>query len=206
MSVLTPISPSWRPVTNPRRATLLQLTNDGEVHGRRPHRAGSSGCLPPTMLLCVGSSSPGRLVAWTGGAPSSIPRRAGCPGAKEPAMPRKSKDTAAVLGIDIGKNVFHLIGLDNKGAIVLRQKLSRGQLEATACQHATLPRQPWLPITSAKRVPSCACETDDSSDLCRVARLISHLAALRASLRACRLLMLWTAPPPARKCQGCGCC
>ena len=22
----------------------------------------------------------------------------------------------------------------------------------------------------------------------------------------CRLLMLWTAPPPARKCQGCGCC
>ena len=45
-------------------------------------------------------------------------------------MPRKSKDTVAVLGIDIGKNVFHLIGLDNKGAIVLRQKLSRGQLEA----------------------------------------------------------------------------
>ena len=27
-------------------------------------------------------------------------------------MPRQSKDTVAVLGIDIGKNVFHLIGLD----------------------------------------------------------------------------------------------
>ena len=45
-------------------------------------------------------------------------------------MPRQSKDTVAVLGIDIGKNVFHLIGLDKRGAIVLRQKLSRGQLEA----------------------------------------------------------------------------
>jgi transposase len=45
-------------------------------------------------------------------------------------MPRKCKDTVAVLGIDIGKNVFHLIGLDKRGAIVLRQKLSRGQLEA----------------------------------------------------------------------------
>ena len=45
-------------------------------------------------------------------------------------MPRKSKGTVAVLGIDIGKNVFHLIGLDKRGAIVLRQKLSRGQLEA----------------------------------------------------------------------------
>jgi len=45
-------------------------------------------------------------------------------------MPRESKDTIAVLGIDIGKNTFHLIGLSKFGVIVLRQKLSRGQLEA----------------------------------------------------------------------------
>jgi transposase len=45
-------------------------------------------------------------------------------------MPRKSNDTVAVLGIDIGKNVFHFIGLNKRGTIVLRQKLSRGQLEA----------------------------------------------------------------------------
>jgi transposase len=45
-------------------------------------------------------------------------------------MPRQSKDTIAVLGIDIGKNTFHLIGLSKRGVIVLRQKLSRGQLEA----------------------------------------------------------------------------
>ena len=33
------------------------------------------------------------------------------------------------VGIDIGKNSFHIIGLDDRGAIVLRQKWSRGQLE-----------------------------------------------------------------------------
>ena len=31
----------------------------------------------------------------------------------------------AVIGIDIGKNSFHLVGHDARGAIVLRQKWSR---------------------------------------------------------------------------------
>jgi len=35
----------------------------------------------------------------------------------------------AVIGIDIGKNSFHIVGLDRRGAIVLRQKWSRGQVE-----------------------------------------------------------------------------
>ena len=35
----------------------------------------------------------------------------------------------AVIGIDIGKNSFHVIGHDDRGAIVLRQKWSRGQVE-----------------------------------------------------------------------------
>jgi Transposase len=37
---------------------------------------------------------------------------------------------ASVIGIDIGKNSFHIIGQDRRGAIVLRQKWSRGQMEA----------------------------------------------------------------------------
>jgi transposase len=47
-------------------------------------------------------------------------------------MPRKSNrlEAVATLGIDIGKNTFHLIGLDRKGAIVVRQRLSRRQIEA----------------------------------------------------------------------------
>ena len=36
----------------------------------------------------------------------------------------------AVIGIDIGKNSFHIVGHDERGAIVLRQKWSRGQVEA----------------------------------------------------------------------------
>jgi transposase len=34
------------------------------------------------------------------------------------------------MGIDIGKNSFHIVGLDERGAIVLRQKWSRAQVEA----------------------------------------------------------------------------
>src|ERR1700758_2730529 len=36
----------------------------------------------------------------------------------------------AVIGIDIGKNSFHVVGHDVRAAIVLRQKWSRGQIEA----------------------------------------------------------------------------
>ena len=36
----------------------------------------------------------------------------------------------AVIGIDIGKNSFHVVGLDARGAIVLRQRWSRSQVEA----------------------------------------------------------------------------
>ena len=39
-------------------------------------------------------------------------------------------NTISVVGIDIGKNSFHVVGLDEHGAIVLRQKWSRGQVEA----------------------------------------------------------------------------
>ena len=35
----------------------------------------------------------------------------------------------AVIGIDIGKNTFHVDGHHERGAIVLRQKWSRGQVE-----------------------------------------------------------------------------
>ena len=40
------------------------------------------------------------------------------------------KYSIAFVGIDIGKNSFHVVGLDERGAIVLRQKWSRGQVEA----------------------------------------------------------------------------
>ena len=45
-------------------------------------------------------------------------------------MPATAQTAVAVIGIDIGKNSFHIVGLDDRGAIVLRQKWSRGQVEA----------------------------------------------------------------------------
>ena len=45
-------------------------------------------------------------------------------------MSQQSNCAIAVIGIDIGKNSFHVVGHDQRGAIVLRQKWSRGQVEA----------------------------------------------------------------------------
>ena len=45
-------------------------------------------------------------------------------------MSQSLNSAVAVIGIDIGKNSFHMGGLDNRGAIVLRQKWSRGQVDA----------------------------------------------------------------------------
>jgi transposase len=45
-------------------------------------------------------------------------------------MPATAQTAIAVIGIDIGKNSFHIVGLDERGTIVLRQKWSRGQVEA----------------------------------------------------------------------------
>jgi transposase len=45
-------------------------------------------------------------------------------------MSQKSSSAIAAVGIDIGKNSFHIVGHDRRGAIVLRQKWSRGQVEA----------------------------------------------------------------------------
>ena len=44
-------------------------------------------------------------------------------------MSQNFSRTIAVIGIDIGKNSFHVVGLDERGAIVQRQKWSRGQVE-----------------------------------------------------------------------------
>ena len=40
-----------------------------------------------------------------------------------------SLEVVPTICIDIGKNTFHLIGLDKMGAVVLRQKLSRNQVD-----------------------------------------------------------------------------
>src|SRR5262252_4759368 len=73
------------------------------------------------------------VMGWTRRAPASRSRKPawGCENQEHP-MPRvtSSSNIIATIGIDIGKNTFHVIGLDDKGAIILRHKLSRGQVYA----------------------------------------------------------------------------
>ena len=45
-------------------------------------------------------------------------------------MSQNLSSAIAAIGIDIGKNSFNLVGLDARGAIAMRQKWSRGQVEA----------------------------------------------------------------------------
>ena len=46
-------------------------------------------------------------------------------------MPRSAETAVArTIGIDTGKNTLHMIGLDEKGAIVLREKVSRTRIAA----------------------------------------------------------------------------
>jgi transposase len=46
-------------------------------------------------------------------------------------MSRKTDAVVArTIGIDTGKNTLHLIGLYDKGAIILREKLTRGRIAA----------------------------------------------------------------------------
>ena len=43
-------------------------------------------------------------------------------------MIRNAPRDAAVFGVDLGKNVFHIVGLDERGAIIQRVKFRRDAL------------------------------------------------------------------------------
>jgi len=66
---------------------------------------------------------------------------------------QQSSDPVATIGLDIGKNTFHLVGLDKRGAVAMRIKLSRPAYPP-ARQSATLPHRSggrlWLALHRAK--------------------------------------------------------
>jgi len=43
-------------------------------------------------------------------------------------MPRKVGTAIVTIGIDPGKNILHLVGLDARGEIVLREKVARTKI------------------------------------------------------------------------------
>src|SRR5262249_11022879 len=81
------------------------------------------------LLRGKAAGSGGPLMGWSGRAPAPSASEAG-KGRKgeEHAMSQPVSTTIAVMGIDIGKNSFHVVGLDQRGAIVLRQRWSRSQV------------------------------------------------------------------------------
>ncbi len=99
-------------------------------------------------------------------------------------MSHKTAATIAhTIGTDTGKNTLHLIGLDDQGAIVLREKIARGRI---AARLANVPRcligieagmathyvARWLffrsSLTASSKVPCKlhACKTSASPKLC----------------------------------------
>lgn len=53
------------------------------------------------------------------------------------AKKQGSLEDLAIIGVDIGKDVFHLVGFDRSGQVVLRKKIKRFALQDT---FAALPR------------------------------------------------------------------
>ena len=67
---------------------------------------------------------------WSGRAPALPAIDAeGAPTTRSTPCRRILSSAIAAIGIDIGKNSFHVVGLDARGAILLRQKWSCGQVE-----------------------------------------------------------------------------
>jgi hypothetical protein len=79
--------------------------------------------------------------------PASEPNWQGAPKTKEHAKKLDSK--IAVIGIDIGKNSAHIAAQDWRRALVLRQKRSRGQVEArlAAGRRASSAWRPAKPLS-----------------------------------------------------------
>ena len=69
-------------------------------------------------------------------------------------MPEKLNTAVAVIGIDIGKHSFHWLVSISAVQIVLRQKWSRGQVEARFANFVALPRRSPPHLGSRSSVPS----------------------------------------------------
>src|ERR1700757_1612103 len=70
-------------------------------------------------------------MGWTGRAPAPDGTQSawGLVRRRSNAMPRTATVHAVTaIGIDMGKNTLHMIGLDSRGTIVLREKVSRGRI------------------------------------------------------------------------------
>jgi hypothetical protein len=83
-------------------------------------------------------------------------------------MPRSTNLSVATMGIDIGKNSFHVVGLDQRGAIVVRQRWTRSQIRARLANMPpcligmeALRRSPSPQLQAAFAWPRCAAHASE---------------------------------------------
>src|SRR5712671_5956488 len=104
-------------------------------------------------------------------------------------MSNKSTATVATMGIDIGKNSFHVVGFDEHGAIVLRQKWSRAQVEARFAANAAVPDRHGGLCRRASPEPQAASAWSRCPVTCRYLRAWKFLnVALRRNSGGSRAL------------------
>ena len=70
-------------------------------------------------------------------------------------MPRTATVHAVTaIGIDMGKNTLHMVGLDTRGTIVLREKVSRGRITSRLVSLAS--KRGWRRTTLLASLPCLA--------------------------------------------------
>src|SRR5215475_5849051 len=102
----------------------------------RPSLQGAPTALPYPILRCLSSTSQSRAALY--GRNEMDPLLCGSTSMshnectiREPIEPQEAspmKQEMHVLGIDIAKRVFHAVGMDDRGTIVYRKRLSRHDL------------------------------------------------------------------------------
>ncbi len=113
----------------PEEAFALPLGRASQIRSQQQRQRGwKLYSFHAPEVECIGkgkASAPYELMAWTTPALSgNVDPRGAATGAQ--AM---SNTNIVTIGIDLGKNTFHVVGLDATGAITLRKKRSRNQLD-----------------------------------------------------------------------------
>jgi hypothetical protein len=62
------------------------------------------------------------------------------------------KPELSVVGIDLAKNIFHLVGMDERGKIILRKRLARGEVMPFMAQEYRKIKRPFPPTARAHPV------------------------------------------------------
>src|ERR1700746_3119864 len=108
----------------PKRTTECRIWVKMRKTQREQIRSGMP--TKPTSMTGVATSLNGMDRPRSG--PTTSEYACGATKTRRHAMPRKVGTAIVTIGIDPGKNTMHLVGLDARGEIVLREKVARTKI------------------------------------------------------------------------------